>query len=157
MISNCALATLAKRPPQILLTGSILRQLRTNRKHNKHVQSLYKITQQPPLSPFSNVSKAARVAASKTSSTPSPVSDEHSRYLRAPISRAALLPSFSVKNRSDFFLISSCAIGSSRKSFLSPTSMTGTSGHRSLASSTHYVTVSACKLDNKLVVSLPCV
>ena len=104
---------------------------------SSHVQPLHKITQHPPLSPFSNVNRAARVAASKTSSTPSPVRDEHSRYLRAPISRAAVLPSFSVRNLCDFLRISSCAIGSSRRSFLSPTRMTGTSGHRSFASSTH--------------------
>jgi hypothetical protein len=46
----------------------------------------HKIIQHPTLSPSSNFSNAALVAASKTSSTPSPVSDEHSRYLLAPIS-----------------------------------------------------------------------
>lgn len=97
----------------------------------------HKIIQQPPPSPFSNVNRAALVAASKTSSTPSPVRDEHSKYLRAPISRAALLPSLSVVKWSDFFLISSWASGSSRRSFLSPTRMMGTPGQRSLASSTH--------------------
>lgn len=54
-----------------------------------HTHASHKMTQHPPLSPFSNVSSAALVAASNTSSTPSPVSEEHSRYLRAPISRAA--------------------------------------------------------------------
>lgn len=45
----------------------------------------HKIVQHLTLSPSSNFSNAALVAASKTSSTPSPVSDEHSRYLLAPI------------------------------------------------------------------------
>ncbi len=97
----------------------------------------HRMTQHPPRSPFSNVNKAALVAASNTSSTPSPVKDEHSRYFRAPISRAAVLPSLSVVKWSDFFLISSWASGSSRRSFLSPTRMIGTPGQRSLASSTH--------------------
>ena len=97
----------------------------------------HKITQQGPRSLLSNVSKAARVAASNTSSTPSPVSDEHSRYFLAPISRAALFPSLSVVKFMDFFRISSLAIGSSRRSFFSPTRMIGTPGQRSLASSTH--------------------
>ena len=145
-ISNYGSVILAKRPPSSF-DSTIVRQIRTS-KMIYSIKPLHKITQQPPLSPFSNVNRAARVAASKTSSTPSPVSDEHSRYLRAPISRAALLPSFSVKNRCDFFLISSCAIGSSRKSFLRPTRMTGTFGHRSFASSTHYITVNICQQDN---------
>lgn len=98
---------------------------------------VYKIVQHGPRSLFSNVSKAARVAASNTSSTPSPVRDEHSRYFLAPISRAALLPSLSVVKFMDFFRISSLAIGSSRKSFFSPTRMIGTPGQRSFASSTH--------------------
>ena len=97
----------------------------------------HKMTQHPPLSPFSNVRRAARVAASKTSSTPSPVKDEHSRYLRAPISCATSLPSFCVVKCCDFFRISSCANGSSRRSFFRPTRIMGTFGHRSLASSTH--------------------
>lgn len=109
------------------------------------VGSLHNITQHPPLSPFSNVSSAARVAASNTSSTPSPVSDEHSKYFRAPISRAAFVPSFSVKNRKDFLRISSCAIGSSRRSFFRPTRMIGTPGHRSLASSTHCKRLAYCR------------
>lgn len=95
------------------------------------------MTQQPPRSPFSNVNKAALVAASNTSSTPSPVKEEHSRYFRAPISRAAVLPSLSVVKCIDFFLISSWASGSSRRSFLSPTRRMGTPGQRSFASSTH--------------------
>ena len=97
----------------------------------------HRITQQGPRSLFSNVSKAARVAASNTSSTPSPVSDEHSRYFLAPISRAALFPSLSVVKFMDFFRISSLAIGSSRRSFFKPTRMIGTPGQRSFASSTH--------------------
>ena len=74
-----------------------------------HLRIAQRITQQPPLSLFSNVSKAALVAASNTSSTPCPVKDEHSRYFRAPISRAAFMPSFSVVNFRDFLRISSCA------------------------------------------------
>lgn len=97
----------------------------------------HKMTQQPAPSPFSNVSRAARVAASKTSSTPSPLNDEHSRYLRAPISWAIDSPCRSVTNRRLFFRISSTATGSSRKSFFSPTRMIGTPGHRSAASSIH--------------------
>ena len=100
------------------------------------------MTQHPPLSLFSNVSRAALVAASKTSSTPSPVRDEHSKYFRAPISRAAIVPSLSVVNFNDFFLISSWAIGSSFRSFFKPTRMIGTFGHRSFASSTHWARLS---------------
>ena len=113
------------------------RSSRSSQTRSIHWGIAYKITQQPPLSPFSNVSRAFRVAASNTSSTPSPVSDEHSRYFRAPISCAVSLPSFGVMNRSDFFRISSCASGSSRRSFFRPTRMMGTPGHLSLASSTH--------------------
>lgn len=94
---------------------------------------------QHPFRSFSNDKSAARVAASKTSSTPSPVNEEHSRYFRAPICAAVSLPSLGVRNRRDFFLISSMATGSSRRSFFKPTRMIGTSGHRSLASSIHYV------------------
>lgn len=86
---------------------------------------------------LSNDRRAARVAASKTSSTPSPVSDEHSRYFLAPTCAAISLPSFGETNRSDFFRISSIARGSSRRSFFSPTSMIGTSGQRSFASAIH--------------------
>ena len=102
-----------------------------------HLQIVHRITQHPPLSLFSNVSKAARVAASNTSSTPCPVKDEHSRYFRAPMSRAAFMPSFSVVNFKDFLRISSCATWSSLRSFLRPTKIIGTPGHRSFASSTH--------------------
>lgn len=98
----------------------------------------HRIVQQPRPSPFSKVNRAALVAASKTSSTPSPVKEEHSRYLRAPISRATLFPSLSVVKCCDFFLISSWAIWSSRRSFFRPTRMIGTPGHLSLASSTHF-------------------
>lgn len=94
-------------------------------------------TMQHVLLRLSKVRRAARVAASKTSSTPSPVSEEHSRYFRAPTSAAASLPAFVDTNRRDFFRISSAARGSSRRSFFSPTSITGTSGHRSCASSIH--------------------
>jgi len=97
----------------------------------------HKITQHPPPSPFSKVSKAARVAASKTSSTPSPDKLEHSKYFRAPISRAATSPSWDVTNRRLFLRISSIDTGSSRRSFFSPTRMMGTPGHRSVASSIH--------------------
>jgi hypothetical protein len=102
----------------------------------------HKITQQPPPSPFSNVSRAARVAASKTSSTPSPVREEHSRYLRAPISWPISVASRVVTKCWDFLRISSIATGSSLRSFFRPTRMMGTSGHRSLASSTHWNRVS---------------
>lgn len=97
----------------------------------------HKITQHPLPSPFSKVNSAARVAASKTSSTPSPLKLEHSRYFLAPISLAAASPSCSVTKRWDFLRISSMATGSSRKSFLRPTSIIGTLGHFSVASSTH--------------------
>lgn len=102
----------------------------------------YNITQHPPPSPFSNVSRAALVAASNTSSTPSPVNDEHSRYFRAPISWAISLASLVPTKCCDRFRISSIATGSSRKSFFRPTSMMGTPGHRSFASSTHLEKVS---------------
>ena len=102
----------------------------------------HSITQHPPPSPFSNVSKAALVAASKTSSTPSPVNDEHSRYFRAPISCAISSASCLPTKCCDLFRTSSIASGSSRKSFFKPTSMIGTLGHLSLASSTHYYYVS---------------
>lgn len=95
-------------------------------------------TMQHELFRFSNVRRAARVAASKTSSTPSPVKDEHSRYFLAPIWVDISPPSLGVTNRSDFFLISSIARGSSRRSFFKPTNMIGTPGHRSFASSIHY-------------------
>ena len=106
------------------------------------MENAYSIKQQPPLSLFSKVKSAALVAASKTSSTPSPVKDEHSKYFLAPISLAALSPSLEVMKCMDFLRISSCALGSSRKSFLSPMSMMGTSGHLSCASSTHYWRIS---------------
>lgn len=105
----------------------------------------HSITQHPPLSPFSNVSRAALVAASKTSSTPSPVRDEHSRYFRAPISCAISDASRLPTKCWDFFRISSIATGSSLKSFFKPTSMIGTPGHLSFASSTHYPNVSHCQ------------
>lgn len=95
-------------------------------------------TMQQELFRLSNVRSAARVAASNTSSTPSPVNEEHSRYLRAPICVEISLPSLGVTNFSDFFLISSTARGSSRRSFFNPTRMMGTPGHRSFASSIHY-------------------
>jgi hypothetical protein len=44
-----------------------------------------------------------------------------------------------VTKRCDRFRISSIATGSSRRSFFKPTSMIGTSGHRSCASTTHYI------------------
>jgi hypothetical protein len=97
------------------------------------------ITTQHELFRLSKVRSAARVAASKTSSTPSPVRDEHSRYLRAPIDTAISWPSFVVTNFRDFLRISSIAIGSSRRSFFNPTKRIGTPGHRSFASSIHYI------------------
>ena len=103
-----------------------------------HIPSAHSITQQPLPSPFSKVSRAALVAASKTSSTPSPVKEEHSRYFRAPISCAMFVATRLSTKCCDFFRISSIATGSSRKSFFRPTSMIGTPGHRSFASTTHY-------------------
>lgn len=99
--------------------------------------TFYRITQQPFAFLPSNVSSAARVAASNTSSTPSPVRDEHSRYFLAPISCATSVASLVPTNCCDFFRISSIATGSSRRSFFRPTSIIGTPGHRSFASSTH--------------------
>lgn len=98
---------------------------------------LHSITQHPLPSPFSNVRRAALVAASNTSSTPSPVREEHSRYFRAPISCAISAASRLPTKCCDFFRISSIATGSSRRSFFKPTSMIGTPGHLSFASSTH--------------------
>jgi hypothetical protein len=102
----------------------------------------HSMTQHPPPSPFSNVSRAALVAASNTSSTPSPVSDEHSRYFRAPISCAMSDASRLPTKCCDFFRISSIATGSSLRSFFRPTSIIGTPGHLSFASSTHFQPVS---------------
>lgn len=98
-------------------------------------------TVQHELFRLSKVRSAARVAASNTSSTPSPVKEEHSRYLLAPTCAAISLPSLAVTNRRDFFLISSIARGSSRRSFFNPTNIMGTPGHRSWASSIHYTCV----------------
>lgn len=92
---------------------------------------------------MSKVKSAARVAASNTSSTPSPVKEEHSRYLRAPMLVPVSLPSLAVTNLRDFLRISSMASGSSRRSFLRPTRIMGTPGHRSFASSIHYQTLVA--------------
>lgn len=100
--------------------------------------SFYHRTMQHEDFRLSKVRRAARVAASKTSSTPSPVREEHSRYLRALICVAVSFPSLGVTNRSDFFRISSIAPGFSRRSFFNPTRMMGTPGHRSFASSIHY-------------------
>lgn len=98
----------------------------------------YRIVQHPPPLRLSlNVSSAARVAASKTSSTPSPVRLEHSRYFLAPQFWAISDPSRGVVNFRLFLRISSIAIGSSLRSFFSPTRMIGISGHRSRASSIH--------------------
>lgn len=107
-------------------------------RHFAHPRLHHQITTQQDDLRLSNVSNAARVAASNTSSTPSPVRDEHSRYLRAPIDVAISLPSFVVTNLSDFLRISSIANGSSRRSFFNPTKRIGTPGHRSFASSIHY-------------------
>jgi hypothetical protein len=97
----------------------------------------YRTTQQPLVSFLSTESRAARVAASKTSSTPSPVSELHSRYLRAPMISFMSLPFLGVVNLRDFLRISSWARGSSRRSFFRPTRMIGTPWHRSRASSAH--------------------
>lgn len=94
----------------------------------------YNITQHPVFSFRSPDSKLWRVAASNTSSTPSPVSEEHSRYFRAPILLRISSPSSAIRNFSLRFRISSCATGSSRRSFLRPTRMMGTPGHRSKTS-----------------------
>ena len=118
--------------------------------------TIYITTQHPPPSPFSIVNKAALVASSRTSSTPSPVKEEHSRYFRAPISCAASFPSFDVVNCKDFFLISSCASGSSRKSFFSPTTSIGGPGHRSWTSSIHLFKYQP-PIFTKLATLLPCV
>lgn len=100
--------------------------------------SAHRMTQHPPpVSPFSNVKRAALVAASNTSSTPSPVSDEHSRYFLAPMSLAICDPFCDDTKCCDFLRISSMANGSSRRSFLRPTRIIGTPGQRSFASSTH--------------------
>ena len=114
---------------------------RAGKRKNRHGARFksHQIITQHELFRFSNVRSAARVAASKTSSTPSPVREEHSRYLRAPIDDAMSLPSFVVTNLRDFLRISSIANGSSRRSFFNPTSRIGTPGHRSFASSIHYV------------------
>lgn len=108
-------------------------------RHFARPKSHRQITTQHELLRLSNVSSAARVAASKTSSTPSPVRDEHSRYLRAPIDVPISLPSFVVTNLRDFLRISSIASGSSRRSFFNPTNRIGTPGQRSFASSIHYI------------------
>jgi len=98
----------------------------------------HRITQHPPPPCFPLfVSRAALVAASKTSSTPSPVKLEHSRYFLAPHVCAISCPSRCVTNFRLFLRISSIANGSSLRSFFNPTSMIGTSGHCSRASSIH--------------------
>ena len=97
----------------------------------------YSTIQHPDPSPFSNVKSAARVAASNTSSTPSPLRLEHSRYLRAEISRATASPSWPETKRRDFLRCSSTATGSSRRSFFRPTRMMGTFGQRRVASAIH--------------------
>lgn len=102
--------------------------------HQKQTSSTHRITQQPPLSLWSPLSKLCRVAASNTSSTPSPVSEEHSRYFFAPIRRRTSSPSSNARNFSLRLRISSCATGSSRKSFFRPTRMIGTPGQRSRTS-----------------------
>jgi len=94
----------------------------------------YRITQHPLCFLWSPLSRLCLVAASKTSSTPSPVSDEHSRYFFAPIRLRTSSPSSDVRNFSERLRISSCATGSSRRSFLRPTRMIGTPGQRSSTS-----------------------
>jgi hypothetical protein len=94
----------------------------------------YRITQHPLCFLWSPLSKLCLVAASKTSSTPSPVRDEHSRYFFAPMRLRTSSPSSDVRNFSERLRISSCATGSSRRSFLRPTRMIGTPGQRSSTS-----------------------
>lgn len=95
----------------------------------------HRMTQHPlPLSLLPPLSRLCLVAASKTSSTPSPVRLEHSRYFFAPIRFRTSSPSSGVRNFSERFRISSWATGSSRRSFLSPTRIMGTFGHRSRTS-----------------------
>ena len=94
----------------------------------------YRITQHPLCFLWSPLSRLCLVAASKTSSTPSPVSDEHSRYFFAPMRLRTSSPSSDVRNFSDRLRISSCATGSSRRSFFRPTRMIGTPGQRSRTS-----------------------
>jgi hypothetical protein len=94
----------------------------------------YRITQQPLFALWSPLSRLCLVAASKTSSTPSPVSEEHSRYFFAPMRLRTSSPSSAVRNFSERLRISSCATGSSRRSFLRPTRMIGTPGQRSRTS-----------------------
>ena len=94
----------------------------------------YRITQQPLCFLWSPLSRLCLVAASKTSSTPSPVSEEHSRYFFAPMRLRTSSPSSAVRNFSERLRISSCATGSSRRSFLRPTRMIGTPGQRSSTS-----------------------
>lgn len=140
-------------PPNIIfvfyisiLRGNLVHQNPLGSKgYKQSVPNTHRITQHPPPSPFSNVNSAARVAASNTSSTPSPLKLEHSRYLRAPTSRATASPSCSVTKRRDFLRISSMATGSSRRSFLRPTRMIGTPGHFSVASSIHCCFLSKCQ------------
>lgn len=94
----------------------------------------YSITQHPRPSFRSPDSKLCLVAASNTSSTPSPVRDEHSKYFLALILLRTSSPSSGVRNFSDRLRISSCATGSSRKSFFRPTRIMGTPGQRSRTS-----------------------
>lgn len=94
----------------------------------------YSITQHPLRSFRSPLSKLCLVAASNTSSTPSPVRDEHSKYFLAPILLRTSSPSSGIRNFSLRFRISSCATGSSRRSFFRPTRMMGTPGQRSRTS-----------------------
>ena len=94
----------------------------------------YRITQHPFWILWSPLSRLCLVAASKTSSTPSPVSEEHSRYFFAPMRLRTSSPSSAVRNFSERLRISSCATGSSRRSFLRPTRMIGTPGQRSRTS-----------------------
>ena len=94
----------------------------------------YRITQQPLCFLWSPLSRLCLVAASKTSSTPSPVSEEHSRYFFAPMRLRTSSPSSAVRNFSERLRISSCATGSSRRSFLRPTRIIGTPGQRSRTS-----------------------
>lgn len=94
----------------------------------------YKMTQQPLCFLWSPLRRLCLVAASKTSSTPSPVSEEHSRYFFAPMRLRTSSPSSATRNFSDRLRISSCATGSSRRSFLRPTRMIGTPGQRSRTS-----------------------
>ena len=97
----------------------------------------YRIIQHVVAGGWLLINRLARVATSNTSSTPSPVRAEHSRQRLAPICRAIVSASCGVIKGVLRFRISSMAAGWVRRSFLRPTSSTGTLGQSSLTSSIH--------------------